>query len=116
MNFVPGTPDMIGIASAFLAQVGARHLVFNFSSVQKKIITHPVTQSMILFGMFYLSTRKLVFAIGLLVIYYLLMFVLANEDHPFNIIPRKLLISEGLLAPTEKSPIDMYYDNVNKLP
>lgn len=118
MSFIPppSSPDMIGIASAFLAQVGARHLVFNFSDLQKKLISHPVTQSFILFGMFYLSTRKLVFALGLLILYYLLLFVLANENHPFNIIPRKLLINEGILKADEKSPVDLYYDNIRKLP
>lgn len=118
MSFIPppSSPDMIGIVSAFLAQVGARHLVFNFSNLQKKLISHPVTQSFILFGMFYLSTRKLVFALGLLIIYYLLLFVLANENHPLNIIPRKWLVNEGVVKADEKSPIELYYDNINRLP
>lgn len=112
----PPTADMIGIASAFLAQVGARHLIFNFTDVQKKVISHPVVQSLILLGMFYLSTRKLIFAIGLLIVYYLLLFVLVNEKHPMNIIPRKWLVAEGLIGADVKSPIDLYYENVNKLP
>lgn len=107
---------MLGVASAFLAQVGARHLVFNFSSIQKKLITHPVTQAIIMFGMFYLSTRKMVFALALLVFYYLIIFVLANENHPFNVIPRKWLIMEGMLKPDDKSPIELYRENISKLP
>jgi hypothetical protein len=118
MSFIPspGAPDMIGIVSAFVAQVGARHLIFNFSDIQKKIISHPITQACILFGMFYLSTRKIVFAVGLLVLYYVVLFVLINEQHPFNIIPKKMLISEGLLKPDDVSPIELYYENVKKLP
>lgn len=116
MSMVPGSPDMVGIVSAFLAQVGARHLVFNFSNVQKKVISHPLTQSMILFGMFYLSTRSLIFAFGLLILYYVVLFVLINEQHPLNVIPRQWLVAEGIVAKDSKSPIDLYYDNINKLP
>ena len=114
-TFVPGSPDVLSIASAFLAQVGARHLVFNFSDIQKKLITHPVAQSIILFGMFYLSTRRIIFAIGLLLVYYMFLFVLANEKHPLNIIPRSWLAQEGLFSYT-KSPTDLYYENISKLP
>jgi hypothetical protein len=118
MNFMNpmGSPDMLGVAAAFLAQVGARHLVFNFSAVQKKIITHPVTQSLILFGMFYLSTRKIVFAILLLIVYYLIMFVLINEQHPWNIISRNWLVDEGILSEKERNPRELYYENISKLP
>ncbi len=113
MNVFIDNPDMLGVAAAFLTQIGARHLVFNFSAVQQKIITHPVTQSIILFGMFYLSTRRLVFALSLLVVYYLLLFVLINEKHPLNLIPRQILISEGYIDPHDKSPIEMYRENIN---
>jgi hypothetical protein len=112
----PPSADMIGIASAFLAQVGARHLVFNFSDIQKKIISHPFVQSLILFGMFYLSTRKLHFAVGLLIIYYLFLTVLMNENHPLNVIPRSWLVAEGVVAHDVKSPVELYYENINKLP
>jgi hypothetical protein len=116
MNYIPSSPDVLGIASAFLAQVGARHLVFNFSTAQKKLISHPITQSFILFGMFYLSTRKFVFAISLLILYYLLIFVLMNEQHPWNVISRQWLVSEGLMDAKEKTPTQLYYENIQKLP
>jgi hypothetical protein len=115
-NFVPGgSPDVLSIASAFLAQVGARHLIFNFSDIQKRLISHPVTQALIMFGMFYLSTRRILFALGLLMVYYLFLFVLANEKHPMNVIPRSWLLGTGALENTT-SPIDMYYENLRRLP
>jgi hypothetical protein len=115
MSIFIDTPEMMGVAASFLTQVGARHLVFNFSAIQQKIITHPITQGLIMFGMFYISTRRLTFAVGLLVLYYLLIMVLLNENHPLNIIPRQWLISEGFLDANEKSPIDQYYENVRVL-
>lgn len=112
MSLIINNPDVLGVAAAFLTQVGARHLIFNFSSVQQKIMSHPVTQGIILFGMFYLSTRNLVYSITLMFLYYLLILVLLNEKHPLNIIPRQLLVSEGVLDPSSKSPIDLYRENM----
>lgn len=112
MNFFFDNPDMLGIAAAFLTQVGARHLSFNFSTIQRKLIAHPISQAIIMFGMFYLSTRKLVFALSLLVLYYLLIHILLNETHPLNVIPRKWLISEGFIDAKEKSAVDMYFEGI----
>lgn len=113
MNVLIDNPDVLGVAAAFLTQVGARHLVFNFSTIQQKIISHPISQAVILFGMFYLSTRRLLFACLLLVLYYLLIFVLINEKHPLNMIPRQLLISEGFISPEDKSPVQLYHENIS---
>ena len=107
-------PDVMGLAAAFLTQVGARHLIFNFSSAQQKIISHPVSQAFIMFGMFYLSTRRILFATVLLVVYYMLIGILINEKHPMNIIPRKWLISEGFLDANNKSPIELYHKNLQR--
>ena len=115
MDILAVDPEIFGALAVFVVQVGARHLVFNFSSIQQKIIAHPISQGMILFGLFYISTRRLYIALGLLLFYYIVVFVLLNEQHPMNIIPRKLLVSEGFIDANELSPIDMYYMNVNKL-
>lgn len=112
MDFFVDQVDVMGMAAAFLTQVGARHLILNFSDVQKKLIAHPISQAFILFGMFYLSTRKITYSLSLVIVYYILVNVLINEQHPFNIIPRKWLISEGLIDGEEKSPIEMYYENI----
>lgn len=111
-GFVPGI-DIISIASTFLTQVGARHLVFNFSDVQKKIISLPGTQALIMFGMFYMGTRSIVFATTLLIVYYLFLLVLANEKHPMNVIPRTWLPNDG--KRNLHSAVDMYYENLNRM-
>ena len=114
MNVYIDTPDIMGIAAAFLTQVGARHLIFDFTSAQQKLISHPISQALIMFGMFYLSTRRLSLSIILLVLYYILIGILINEKHPLNIIPRKWLISEGFLDARDKSPIDVYHQNLER--
>lgn len=114
MNLYIDSPDIMGIAAAFLTQVGARHLVFNFTSAQQKLISHPISQGLIMFGMFYLSTRRLSLSIILLILYYMLIGILINENHPLNIIPRTWLISEGFLDAKDKSPIEVYHQNLER--
>lgn len=106
--------------AAFFTQIGARQLRFNFTKAQQHVISHPFTQGCILFAMFYLSTRRFLVATGLLVLYFLAIQVLMNENHPWNLFPPHWLAKEGfVLAKDEldkKSPLEMYYNNVNHLP
>jgi hypothetical protein len=108
-------PEVAGLILTFFAQVGARHLVFNFSSIQQKIIFHPITQSLILFGLFYLSTRRFSIAAAMTLIYYTVIYVLLNERHPMNVLPRSLLVSEGFIEANQPSPVDTYYKNMEML-
>lgn len=111
MNF-----DMMLPAAALLTQVGGRQIQFNYTAAQKKIITHPLTQMTILFGMFYFSTRSIKIAVGLVLIYYLVVLVLLNEKHPLNILSKRWLAKEGFIEQPEASPLDIYYENMKKLP
>jgi hypothetical protein len=101
--------------SAFMTQVGARHITFNFTDAQKKLFAHPLTQQVVLFAMFYFSTRRLLVAISLLVIYNLATRILLNEQHPLNILSRDWLNREGFTEQSQKSSVDLYYENIAKL-
>jgi hypothetical protein len=113
---LPSSLDMLGIMSVFLVQIGARHLVFDFSHAQRKIISHPIVQALILFGMFYVSTRSIMFATMLFGVYYSLILVFFNEKHPWNVLSRNWLVQEGLVDKEQASPIELYYQNISKLP
>jgi len=118
MNAITTPPgmDMLALMSVFFVQVGARHLIFDFSQAQRKIISHPIVQALILYGMFYVSTRSISIATLLIVAYYSLMLVFINEKHPLNLLSRKWLVQEGLLdGNSHVSPIDMYYKNIQTL-
>lgn len=114
MNMLIDNNELLGVAATFLTHVGARHLSFNFSAVQQRLIAHPISQVLIMSGMFYLSTRKITATFILTIVYYLLLFVLLNEKHPLNIIPRQWLIREGFVEASEKSPIENYYSNISR--
>lgn len=73
--------------SIFMFHLGSRFLVITPTEAQKKILAHPATQMFILFCMFYMSTRNLYLALGMVSIYYIVLYVLTNEDHPLFAIP-----------------------------
>lgn len=102
--------------SAFMTQIGARHIVFNFTDAQKQLFTHPLTQQTTLFAMFYFSTRRLLVAVGLLVVYNLAVRIFLNEHHAMNLFSRDWLTREGFKAAQEKNVSDIYYENLAKLP
>lgn len=109
------TIDLLTPFSAFMTQIGARQLQFNFTDAQKKIMAHPVSQMAILFAMFYITTRRVVIALGLLVAYYVMLYILLNENHPWNMLSPKWLATEGFAEAREKSSRDLYYENMAKL-
>lgn len=69
----------------------------------------------ILFGMFYITTRSILIALGLLIVYYTFLYILLNENHPWNMLSPKWLATEGFSEAEKKSSIDLYYENMSKL-
>ncbi len=106
--------------AAFFTQIGARQLKFDFTKAQQYVITHPITQSLILFAMFYLSTRRLIVASALLIIYILSVRIFLNENHPWNLFPQHWLAKEGFIQTEDESlkipPSDLYYRNLARIP
>jgi len=101
--------------SALVSQVGGRHLTFQFTNAQQKLLQHPYGQMFILYAMFYISTRSLILAAVLIVLYLILINVLLNEKHPFNIFSRNWLKKEGFLDENTQSRSNLYKSNISKL-
>ena len=115
MNILaPGFVDPLAIASAFIMHTGNRK--DNLTAAQKEIVEHPISKIIILFGLFYISTRNLLWSIILLILYYVLIYVLLNETHPMNILSKSWLMEKGYILKTDSNYsnwnlIDMYYKN-----
>ncbi len=107
--------EVLGAFSTLMTQVGSRHLAINFTNAQKKLMAHPISQALILLGMFYMTTRRILVALLLLIVYYITVLVLINENHPWNVMSRPWLVSQGYKH-QDKSSQELYYENVNKLP
>jgi len=71
--------------------LGSRFLVIQPTDGQKKILSHPATQTFILFCMFFVSTKSLPISLLLITMYYIFMYILTNENHPFYLIPKSWL-------------------------
>jgi hypothetical protein len=114
MNGFPiaGFIDPLAIASAFIMHAGNRK--DNLTDAQKEIVDHPVSKLIILLGLFYISTRNLMWSLILLIVYYMLIYILLNEKHPMNILSQKWLVEKGYITEPTASNwniIDIYFKN-----
>jgi len=108
-------PILLNSVSVFLVQIGSRFLTFNLTDAQKRIIQHPWVQSIILYALFYVSTRNVVISIGLLIAYGLCLYFLLNENSKYNIYNKHWLIKEGFLQDSLIDKTKEYYSNIQKI-
>ena len=111
-GIIPGFVDPLAIASAFIMHTGNRK--DNLTAAQKEIVDHPLSKLIILFGLFYITTRNLKWSCILLLLYYVLVYVLLNETHPMNVLSPKWLVDKGYIEENTLSKwnlIDLYFKN-----
>lgn len=84
------------VASAFLMHVGARHISFEMTDAQKKLMQHPLVKGAVLCAMFFVTMRNIYLAVALTCVYFLMVMVLLNEKHALNIYSRPWLAANGL--------------------
>lgn len=104
--------DIFNAASIFMFHVGARHATFNFTDAQKEILQHPVTQAIILFSMFFVGTRNVMWSAILLIAYQIIVHVLLNEHSKYNILSKSFMEHLGLES---EDRVNLYYSNLKKL-
>ena len=97
MGFGGYKPDLIAILASFLMHSGSRHLSFELTDAQKLLLSQPTTKAIIMFAMFYISTRNIKWSLILCILYFLAMNMLLNENHPLNIFSPAWLSSKGLI-------------------
>lgn len=102
-------------ASTFLMHVGARHITFDMTDAQRKLMQHPAMKGIVLFAMFFMTTRNVYLACILTIIYFLLVVVLLNETHDFNIFSKNWLTKHGLNKKEHKSYLESYINNISSL-
>lgn len=97
-------------------QVSARFVQFNLTDAQKKLIQHPVSQSLLMLFMFYAASRNIMLSLLMVALYYGVVFVLLNESHALNIYSRRWLKQEGFLEGDAVATIkDNYYKRVKEI-
>ena len=82
------------VIPVFLFHLGARHISFDLTDVQKTLFRQPIVQSIVLMSMFFVSTKNITLALLLTVCYYIVINILLNENNSYSAIP--LLERAGL--------------------
>ena len=83
--------DPILMGSLILMQIGARHLDIELTDFQKKIIKHKIVQTIILFGIIYIPIRDITKTLIILLLIYLIVYVIFNENNNYNLFSKKFL-------------------------
>ena len=109
--------DPIAVASVFLMHTGSRHITFDLTNAQKELLAHPVSKFVIMLAMFYIGTRSIKWSIVLIMLYFLTLNVLLNENNMFNVFSPAWLISKGFMDKYTEDPnyTEMYRKNLQAL-
>ena len=108
--------EPISIITLILVQIGGRFLKFDLTEMQKKLINHPLIQATILLAMIFFTTKNLGISIIIVLCVFLLLNIILNENHKYNLLPRKWLIEQNNnMDNSIKSIKDIYKENLKKL-
>jgi hypothetical protein len=89
--------DPISILMILLFQFGNRFAKINLTKAQEKILVHPITQFAMFLCIAYYSTKNIITSLLIISIAYLFLNVWFNENHKYNILSEKWLISEKII-------------------
>lgn len=91
------TFDPLVSLSFVLFQIGSRYLKINLTKAQEKILSKPITQGILYASIIFYSTRNLFHTLFIVILSYVFLFVLFNENHKHNILSPKWLYDEKLI-------------------
>ena len=106
--------DPILIISLIFMQIGAKYFDLELTEFQKKLIKNNFIQAIILFGIVYIPVRDVLKSIIIVCLIYLVIYVLFNENHKFNIYSKKWLYNEGIIKEYEDFK-KKYYQKLEKI-
>ena len=109
------SPDILAIFAAFIMHAGARHISFDLTDAQKRLLSTPISKAVILAALFYISTRSIKWTFILLGVYFIIINMLLNENHPLNVFSQDWLLAQGFIEKNSKdtSYTDLYMKNVS---
>ena len=108
--------DPISILSIILTQIGSKHLNLDITKAQEKMIKHPIFQSIIFFSIIYISTKNIYISFTILILTYLVLKILFNENHKYNILSKSWLKNEGLINDADIiSAKNLYRDYIESI-
>lgn len=107
--------DPLILSSIMLLQISNRFMKINITKAQEKILYHPYTQVIMYFCIIYFTTRNLSNTIIIVIVSYVFLQILFNENHENNILSKSWLQKENLLQePIKFFNKDIYKMNINQ--
>lgn len=107
--------SLLSLLSVFIFHVGSRYMIMDSTEAQKRLFRHPGIQLIILICMFFVSTRNATISVLLATGYVLFVYVLANEHHPYNILPQSWLETSNPSIYIPSNTAEHYKNNLQKL-
>lgn len=108
--------EPLSIITLILVQIGGRFLKFDLTEVQKKLINHPIIQGIILLAIIFFVTKNLLLSILIVLVVFLFLHILLNENHKYNLLPRKWLLDQNKEVDKNiKSIKEIYKNNIMKI-
>lgn len=104
--------DPLSSFAVILMQIGNRYLKLNITKAQEKILQSNVTQLILYFCIIFFYTKSIPVAIIMVSVSYTLMFILLNENHKYNILPKQWLYKEKLINEPTIHYVNTYKENM----
>jgi hypothetical protein len=117
-NITPTIPTIepISILFLILVQIGGRYLKIELTKAQQRIINDPLVQAIILFAIILMATKNVFLTCVIVIVFYLFVFVLFNENSKYNVLSKKWLKNENLISGTNYMSLkDIYYKNIQQI-
>ena len=111
----------IGLITLIM-NMGNKNLLFKLNKKQEKLISEPWMKYILIFAVFFMSTRNIFLAFGFSILFYLVMNHFLNDESPYCIIPDKFqeiaekldTNGDGKVSLNELSNIGTLFKNESK--
>ena len=110
-----GTLEPLSILFFIVVQIGGRYLKIDLTPAQQKLINNSMFQSIILLSIIYVSTKNFTNSIIIVMVIYICIYVLFNENHKYNILSKKWLYDEKIIETEYNNIKDIYIKNIKNI-
>jgi hypothetical protein len=110
-----GTLEPLSILFFIVVQIGGRYLKIDLTPAQQKLINNSMFQSIILLSLIYVSTKNFTNSIIIVMVIYICIYVLFNENHKYNILSKKWLYDEKIIETEYNNIKDIYIKNIKNI-
>lgn len=110
-----GSIEPLSILFFIVVQIGGRYLKIELTPAQQKLINNPIFQGIILLSIIYMSTKHFTNSIIIVIVIYICIYILFNENHKYNILSKKWLFDEKIIETKYNNIKDIYIKNIKDI-